>query len=158
MASVVKNKTQFLKVLNDAGPKLDDCFREKMRYAVSLVHFAVVERTPVWSGAAIANYQWSVGAPQTINIAFIDNGDPGHTNLMPLGSEPRRGPNEEIATASLERLSFENPYQFYILNNNDPDIMDLEYGALPSPGRSRSKAMVANAMSLAAYYFEVGGI
>jgi hypothetical protein len=45
-------------------------------------------------------------------------------------------------------ISISDPFQIFYLNNNDPDIMNLEFGLLPSPERSRSPSgMVKLSMS-----------
>ncbi len=94
--------------------------------------------TPVWSGKAVRNYIWSTGRPSAQVYDPIDNGPPGPTNSMPLGTEPRRAPNESAARETLLALDFSNPFQSFILTNNAEDIGGLEYGLLPTPERSRS--------------------
>lgn len=135
--SIIKNKTAFLDKVKAAGPALDARFRLRMTNALTIFHREVTDRTPVWSGSAIANYHWSIGTMAYGYINPVDNGPPGHTNQMPLGVEPRRAPNQAIADASFAAVlaSLANPYQAFYLNNNDGDIMDLEYGRIPSgPG------------------------
>lgn len=96
--------------------------------------------TPVNTGQAVRNYIWSIGTPNAIVYEAIDNGPPGPTNSMALGSEPRRGPNEEAAARSIGSLGLvANPFTEVILTNLSPDIQGLEYGLLPGPPlRSRS--------------------
>lgn len=96
--------------------------------------------TPVNTGQAVRNYIWSIGSPNSIVYDAIDNGPPGPTNSMSLGSEPRRGPNEEAAARSLTTLNLQqNPFAQIYLTNLSPDIEGLELGLLPGPPlRSRS--------------------
>lgn len=96
--------------------------------------------TPVNTGQAVRNYIWSVGQPNSVVYEAIDNGPPGPTNSMTLGSEPRRGPNEAAAARSLGTLGIAaNPFAVIYLTNLSPDIEGLELGLLPGPPlRSRS--------------------
>lgn len=96
--------------------------------------------TPVNTGQAVRNYIWSRGSPSTTVYRAIDNGPTGNTNAMPLGSEPRRAPNEAAAAQSLGNLGIKaNPFGTIFLTNNAPDIAGLELGILPGPPfRSRS--------------------
>lgn len=98
----------------------------------------IKSHTPVHSGSAVRNYIWSVGAPSSVVHPAINNGPPGPTNSMPLGSEPRRDVNEQAARETLLSMDFKNPFQTFVLVNNDPDIDRLEYGLLPTPEKSRS--------------------
>jgi hypothetical protein len=59
---------------------------------------------------------------------------------MPLGREPRRAANEVRPRASLlAALRAKEPEDIYLTNNSD-HIVDLEYGLLPTPEKSRVKA------------------
>jgi hypothetical protein len=140
--SIIKNKTAFVSYVKAAGPALDERFRVRMTNALTIFHREVTDRTPVWSGSAIANYRWSVGTMAYGYVTPIDNGPPGHTNTMPLGVEPRRGPNQAIADTSFAAVlaSLSNPYQAFYLNNNDGDIMDLELGLIPNAGGLHSRS------------------
>lgn len=98
--------------------------------------------TPVWSGQAVRNYIWTVDQPNHVTYEPIDNGDPGPTNSMPLGVEPRRGVNEAAASESLARVLGANPFSKFYCTNNSPDIQGLELGLLPGPPlKSRSHGM-----------------
>ena len=96
--------------------------------------------TPVHSGQAVRNYIWSRDVPNPIVFDAIDNGPPGRTNQMALGSEPRRAVNESAAADSLTTLALRaNPFAVFHLTNNSPDIAGLELGILPGPPlKSRS--------------------
>lgn len=110
---------------------------ENVKALVFEIDTEIKALTPVWSGQAVANYIWTTGQPHTGVEEPIDNGPPGPTNSMPLGTEPRRAPNEAAAAQSLDSINFGNPFQTFILTNNSPDIQGLELGRLPE-GRSRS--------------------
>lgn len=94
--------------------------------------------TPVNTGKAVRNYNWSAGAPDYTVHEAIDNGPTGPTNSMQLGAEPRRDVNERAAAASLARVDFSNPFQAFFLTNSADDIEGLEFGLLPTPEKSRS--------------------
>lgn len=95
--------------------------------------------TPVWSGQAVRNYIWTVNTAYGGVLEAIDNGPTGPTNSMTLGTEPRRGINEDAAAQSLGSLNLGKPFQTFILTNNSPDIEGLEFGRFPTPPlKSRS--------------------
>jgi hypothetical protein len=101
----------------------------------------ILALTPVWEGDALINWRWSTRAPMSGHIDPIGTpDDPGHTNKMPLGTEPRRAANEVRPRASLlAALRAKEPEDIYLSNNSD-HIVDLEYGLLPTPENSRVKA------------------
>lgn len=96
--------------------------------------------TPVNTGQAVRNYIWTRDVPNSVVYDAIDNGPPGPTNSMALGTEPRRAINEDAASASLGTLGLSaNPFGTIYLSNNSPDIAGLELGILPGPPfKSRS--------------------
>lgn len=95
--------------------------------------------TPVNTGQAVRNYIWSMNSPFMGTFDAIDNGPPGPTNSMALGSEPRRQVNESAAAESISSLDLRNPFGVIYLTNNSPDIVGLEMGLLPGPPlKSRS--------------------
>lgn len=95
--------------------------------------------TPVNTGQAVRNYIWSMNSPSMATLDPIDNGPPGRTNSMALGSEPRRAVNEAAAAESLSSINFRDPFGVIYLTNNSPDIVGLEMGLLPGPPlKSRS--------------------
>lgn len=130
---------KFLSGLAKAKLLPDELIRMKLNYALPFVHKEVTSKTPVWSGAALRNWVWTTGQPYNgPAMPALGSMEPGATNSMPLGAEPRRPINQAAADASFGQISTRNPYQQFWLANNDPDIMDLEYGKLPTPARSRS--------------------
>lgn len=114
--------------------------RKKVQELIHHAHYSITDRTPVWSGRSLRNWVWSMDQPYTNTLEAIDNGPPGPTNSMPLGSEPRRGPNKASSDATLEALTYRSPFRTYWLANNAPDIIKLEYGQLPTPASSRNSA------------------
>jgi hypothetical protein len=96
--------------------------------------------TPVNTGQAVRNYIWTRNNPNSVVYSAIDNGPTGQTNQMALGTEPRRGVNEDAAASSLSSLGVvADPFGVIYLTNNSPDIVGLEMGILPGPPfKSRS--------------------
>lgn len=119
-----------------------DGFRKRLgdgiRDVCEEIDDTIKSHTPVWSGSAVRNYIWTTGIASSAIFEPINNGDPGPTNSMSLGVEPRRAVNEQAARETLTALNFTNPFQAFILTNNDPDIEGLELGLLPTPEKSRS--------------------
>lgn len=111
----------------------------------------ILENTPVWEGDTILNWRWSTRAPDMRHETPRGLGtDPGPTNSMPLGSEPRRKANEERPRRSLVgALKAKKPVDIYLTNTSDSAVA-LEYGLLPTPQRSRvdsSKGVVRLAIA-----------
>jgi hypothetical protein len=129
---IVSNKTEFLNGLRAAVGEQERRFANTVKGIVTTLHHEITMRTPVWSGMALASYEWTIGAPRDgMPTEPVDIGPTGNTNRMPLGPEPRRADNQAVADASLARLSFSNPYVAFWLNNNAPHIGGLEHGELP---------------------------
>ncbi len=122
--------------------ELERKFAANLQTVVLTVDTFIKSVTPVNTGQAVRNYCWSRGVPNMETYAAIDNGPPGPTNSMPLGSEPRRAPNEAAAFATLLALDIGgNPFGSFYLSNNSPDIQGLELGIYPGPPlKSRSPA------------------
>lgn len=122
--------------------ELERRFAANVENLVEEVDTFIKSVTPVNTGQAVRNYIWTRGAPNTVVFDAIDNGDPGPTNSMPLGQEPRRGVNEAAAAESLIGLGIgTNPFGTIYLTNLSPDIEGLELGLLPGPPlHSRSPA------------------
>ncbi len=138
MSAVKSNHRQVRREVMKSMDKFVTRFGRGMADLCDEIDDTIKGHTPVWSGKAVRNYQWSVGAPASGVLEPVDSGPPGPTNSMPLGAEPRRAANEAAARQSLEAIDFGNPFQTFILTNNDPDIEGLEYGLLPTPDKSRS--------------------
>lgn len=131
---------QFLAGLRKQIRVPETIIRKKVEGLVYHAHHSITSKTPVWSGQSLRNWVWSMDQPTNNTLEAIDNGPPGPTSTMPLGAEPRRGPNQASSDATLESLSFGKPFRMYWLSNNAPDIVKLEYGQLPTPATSRNSA------------------
>lgn len=130
------NASSFLK--NDDAAIFADIkkdMRKRVGRAVELMHRLSTSKVPVWKGTALANMQWQAGSPfqGTVEAGGGDK-DPGPTNSMRVGSEPRRPENQAIADASLDRLNLENPFQIFYLTNNTPHMRRIEFGLPPRDG------------------------
>lgn len=70
--------------------------------AGKVVTEAMFSRTPVWEGTSVRNFKAGIGAPAGGGeTPPIEAGPPGPTNIMSIGEEPRRGPNEAAARAEI---------------------------------------------------------
>ncbi|AFU86571.1 tail completion or Neck1 protein [Caulobacter phage CcrRogue] len=98
----------------------------------------ILSRTPVWEGDTIHNWRWSTRAPDMRHEDPIGGVDPGRTNDMPLGVEPRRRANEARPRQSLAgALRAKEPIDIYLTNTAESAV-DLEYGLLPTKAQSRN--------------------
>lgn len=120
--------------------ELERKFARNLDALVNEIDTQIKALTPVNTGQSVRNYIWSIGSPSSIVHDAIDNGPPGPTNSMALGTEPRRGVNEAAAAESLASLNLlANPFETIYLTNNAPEIEGLELGILPGPPlKSRS--------------------
>jgi len=120
--------------------KLERKFAENIDNLVRDIDFHIKALTPVNTGQAVRNYIWTRNNPNSVVFSAINNGPPGPTNQMALGTEPRRGVNEDAAAGSIGVLGLgANPFGVIYLTNNSPDIVGLEMGILPGPPfKSRS--------------------
>lgn len=143
--SVAMNTGGFMKALK----RFEDSIEQ--RHKAMLVKFAVslndklLARTPVWEGTTLRNWQWSLGSPKrSVKQAEGQGIEPGPTNMMALGAEPRRGANESAQRAdfavflSTLMASPASKVPNIFLTNPAPNAMAVEYGELPSPDRSRT--------------------
>ncbi len=97
----------------------------------------ILARTPVWMGDTVANWRWSIGAPDETVMPSPASGPPGETNSMPLGVEPRRAASEAVARRSMAAVLRINTPEVLYLTNAIDSVMGIEYGFLPSAERSR---------------------
>lgn len=124
--------------------------RVYVAYQRTIDHFAValnrtvVENTPVWEGTTLRNWRWAIGHAD-LGPAKPPEGegiDPGRTNSMALGTEPRRAVNTiaemedfaDFVTALNHRTG--KPVDIFLTNTAD-SAAAIEYGQLPSPSQSR---------------------
>ncbi len=120
-----------LSIMNDIKRDMT----RRVERAATLMHRLSTSKIPVWKGTALANMQWSTGAP-AVGVVSAAGGskDPGPTNSMRVGSEPRRPENQAVADASFNQLNFSNPFQEFILVNNAPHMRRIEFGLPPRDG------------------------
>lgn len=112
--------------------------RSLTRFAIDMNEL-VLAKTPVWEGDTVRNWHWSLGGPSARHDDPVespsdvtDGGIP--PSKMPLGSEPRRGSNEEAQREEfaefLMELGFnDSPSSIWLTNTADTAI-DLEYGRI----------------------------
>lgn len=133
MGAVIPNKEAARKAALASIAKMEQRAVTNVSRLIHDIDGFIKARTPVNTGSAVRNYIWTTDTPFSGYHDPIDNGDPGPTNSMTLGTEPRRAVNEAAAAESLGNLDMSNPFQHFILTNNDPDIEGLEMGLLPGP-------------------------
>lgn len=107
-----------------------------------VVHESLGTYTPVWTGFALANWQWSTGRASSTVVQY--HGPPTPTGGLPLGVEPNRGAAQAVSDASFAKLQFDRVATRYYVTNNAvyPDgrtIEDVEYGRMPIPSRDRTR-------------------
>jgi hypothetical protein len=119
---------------------LERKFAQNIQNLVQEIDHHIKALTPVNTGQAVRNYIWTLNNPNSVVYQAINNGPTGATNQMALGTEPRRGVNEDAAADSMNTLGLmNNPFGIIYLTNNSPDIVGLEMGTLPGPPfKSRS--------------------
>lgn len=109
--------------------------REELVRFVDEVHRTIHSVTPVWTGRTVANFTWSEGSPNNRSVDPVDDGPKG---------EGRRQQNQAISDATKDSLSYNPGEEIYLTNNAQyPDgstYFDMEYGRLPTPGKSRVPA------------------
>lgn len=102
---------------------------------------SMMSATPVWSGETVRNYVWAKGKrPSGGTKEPIGTGDPGPTNSMSLGAEPRRGANEGAAKQEMEAaISGDKLVSLFATNTIAASKWDLvDNGSIPGgPGQRR---------------------
>lgn len=131
MKPLVSNFDAFMKGLRVEEAEIDRKFSITVMHVATLLQEEITRLTPVNTGRTLASYVWSVGTPVEMSIDPILSGETRGTNSMPLGPEPRRGPNMSMSESSFRSLDFSNPYQRFWLANDSPAVAGLEYGLLP---------------------------
>lgn len=138
MAGIVMNEREFIARMNLHERLIQRNYSRRLERIVHFCMESVLARTPVFTGQTVRNWRWSMDAPHGGVLPALGGGQPGETSQMPLGSEPRRGPNEDDARATMKGLSFGRPYRRFWLVNNAPNVAALEAGLLPDADRSRA--------------------
>lgn len=93
---------QTRKQLQDEVDALEAKAVAELKRGVNVCLETMMSVTPVWTGETVANYHVSLGRTATGGFRdAVGSEDPGHTNKMPLGVEPRRPANEAAARAEM---------------------------------------------------------
>jgi hypothetical protein len=133
-----------LQPLRDAIVKFEKEAVEEVKKAAVVVQESFFSFTPVWEGETIRNYAWGVnGAPSNAHKSPIGTGEPGPTNRMKMGDEPRRGENQEAVMSELRSLlTFTRLVDLRLTNNST--IWDLvDNGSAPTSDRARNPGGVS---------------
>lgn len=110
----------------------------EVKRAGAVVIEAMFRRTPVWEGTSVRNFVAGIGkVAGGSEKPPIDNGPPGPTNLMAIGEEPRRPPNEAAARGEMQGvLKTLKKLQDVWFSNNSRDFDLVDAGAAPGgPGQ-----------------------
>lgn len=120
---------------------------EVTKNAARVVTREMMDRTPVWSGRTVRNFQWGVGSAPGGEIepsGSTSRQQP--TNSLGLGSEPNRGANEAAALAEMESvLSGVTKLSNLVCSNNSKAWDLVDNGSAPTPDRSRNPGGVSDA-------------
>ena len=128
--SIVANAQSFNSGLDKSVERFERKFGLIIRRIMTEAHRRLIAKTPVHTGQAVMNYIASKGSPTAGGV--IEGPDPVEaTNPLPLGAERLRGGAERISQASLDSLSFNDPFDTYWIVNRAPHIGGLEAGELP---------------------------
>lgn len=94
---------------------------------------AMMPITPVNTGETVRNYMVGAGQPNRTYKAPGGQQPPGPTNILALGQEPNRAPNESAAWADIESaLGFTKLQDVFVTNNVDDGKWSLiESGNAP---------------------------
>jgi hypothetical protein len=113
--------------------------------AARLVMSNLLLNTPVWKGETVRNYKWSLKPGGGSHSPATGSGEPGATNSMIMGSEPRRPANEAAALAEMDGvMSFNKLSDLFVTNTIDAAKWDLiDNGSAPSPGKARNPGGVS---------------
>lgn len=140
----VKNLSGFISSIEDKINKLEQkAVLEVTKIATELT-IDMMSNTPVWSGETVRNYAWGTSMPSGGPEKEIGSQDPGATNSMSLGSEPRRPANEAAALSEIKSIKLTTLQPLYGTNKVSGDKWDLvDNGAAPTRSTSRSPGGVS---------------
>lgn len=110
--------------------------------ATRIIQAELFANTPVWSGETVRNYRWAVGAaPARGTLEAIGSGEPGPTNHLPMGEEPRRAANEDAALADMESTLAALTKLSNVFGTNTAAATKwnmVDSGVAPAPGKARN--------------------
>lgn len=130
MSEVVMNAREFMAGLDKFVGRFQQRFQKRNRILVTQAMRRLIRRTPVHTGQTVRSYIASNGRPITTGPAPA--GKPVEpTNPLPLGAERLRGGAEAQAVATLNSVSFDNPFDVFYIVNKSPAVAGLEAGELP---------------------------
>jgi hypothetical protein len=132
--------------------KLEANFKQNIDRLIHEADAFIKAKTPVNTGLAVRNMIWVRGEGHNQRPDALGTGDPGPTNSMALGTEPRRGENEAAAAVSLTTLNLGDPFGVFTLQNNAEDIVGLELGIYP--GAPLSNRSPQGMFGLASVFFK----
>lgn len=121
---------EFIGGLHKEVEELERRGAAEVRNAAFVVLRQLMSKTPVWEGETVRNYKAGVGAVTGSYSPPVGTEDPGDTNKMPLGPEPRRAANETAALADAVSVmaAYNNLEQSVFITNTVPgakwDLVD----------------------------------
>lgn len=122
----------------------------ELEHKIGLFIEEALARTPVFTGKAIANFYFTLDAPASATSEPNTSAPITETNKLPLGVEPRRGPNEDLSRSRFANVKVTNPYRSMFITNTAPYFLALEYGSAPPEGEHESRVPAGGIMRGAA--------
>lgn len=113
---------------------------KEVQSATVVVVKECMNNTPVWEGEVVRNFTAGVGsAPGGAAKKPIGGVDPGPTNSMALGSEPRRPANEAAAMSDVKgAVTGMRSLQDVFIGNASDNFNRADSGAAPTPQTARN--------------------
>lgn len=145
-AVTIRNVPSFIAELRQEVKRLEQEAVGEVKIAAQTLVTELMSKTPVWSGETVRNYAvilstGGVGGPRAPT-----GGDPGPTNTMPLGVEPRRAENELAAWSEINSVlaAYSKLGKIRVVNRIAADKWDLiDGGSAPTPQMARYPGAVA---------------
>lgn len=116
---------------------------DRMVLAIQISTETILERTPVYTGRTLVNFQWTRDEPaKNVRRPVASSGLPGKTSTLPLGSEPRRSANAAVVQTEANTLIFQVKNGVYkglptvYLVNNSPSYYGVEFGTYSDKART----------------------
>ncbi|TFZ81590.1 hypothetical protein [Candidatus Macondimonas diazotrophica] len=123
--------------------EIKDEVRVRVQRNAELLSEFMLDKTPVWTGEQMVNFNWSWGTPDMSYVETPFEQVEG-TNQMLVGTEPNYGKARRWAEENFDRISFANPFDILWVTNTAPHFWEkTELGLPPAPGmRARAPAGV----------------